>query len=209
VSGGEDEVRRRAEEELNVHQVQVSAFRAGTGKVPDVWRQSYEKLLAPFEAEWKRTKNPLWVWRALRVAFRGPERDVHVLPKWITDYLDAVAWRISALGIGQDHRGATLPVGLRVPKPGPMLRRGYGSKKRKRQAATDLLPDALGFTQGRRAGSSAFSKDARDQEQAEIIARFRALTAQGMTDKDARAALLREQNRDDDRQLRRVLKRGG
>ena len=196
MSGVHNKVRRSAEEELRAHEAQVSAFHAGTGKVPDAWQQGHAKLLAPFEAEWKRTGNPLWVWRALRVAFRGAEGNVHALPQWIADYLDAAAWKVSALGIGFDHRGST------PPGPHAPLRR----KLRKAEKPSDLLPDALGFTT---MGRSVFAKDVTDQRNTDMAERYSHWLAQGCKPAEARAKVLEEQHRYDDRWLRRTLKAMG
>jgi hypothetical protein len=181
---------------LRAHEVQVRAFHAGSGRVPDAWQTGHAELLAPFEAEWKRTGNPLWIWRALRIAFRGAEGNIHALPQWIADYLDTTAWKVSSLGIGLDHRGNT-PPGPHAPS-----RR----KLRKTEKPSDLLADALGFTT---MGRSVFAKDVTDQRNLEAAERYNYWLAQGLKAPEARAKVLEEQSRSDDRWLRRMLKSMG
>lgn len=137
------------------HDAQVDAYLHGDGPVPDEWQRYYLDGLKPFEIEWRKSGNPLWIWRALRVALPTPDdclppltaqfpkqhpvklfQQPHVLPQWITDYLYRVAWDITALSVGEDFR--TLGDGAPPHATGcDTLRRGFGPKQRKKQAPTD------------------------------------------------------------------------
>lgn len=184
--------------------------------MPDEWRKAQDKALAPYERRWRETNNPLWVWRALRIALPLPDEYWdpalpkhlqlrHPLPGWISDYLYQVAWNMSALSIGQDFRSRALTEPPYVSS-GQELRAGYGPKRRKRQAPTDLVAVALGLTGSQRDGTSAFYRDKLEQEKESIRKRYQHLLAGGEAPAEARAILLRELGRTDDSELKKVLR---
>lgn len=198
------------------HRAQVRAYRAGVGRIPEEWKRAQDKVLAPFERRWRETNNELWIWRALRVALPLPDEHLHPaiskhlqlrhpLPSWISDYLYYVACNISALGIGQDFRSRALTEPPYV-NSGKELRAGYGPKRRKRQAPTDLVSAALGLTGSQRDGSSAFYRDKRAAEDEELRDRYQHLLATGNKPAQARAILLQELGREDDSKLKEALR---
>ncbi len=201
---------------LRRHRAQVRAYRAGVGRMPDEWRKAQDKALAPFERRWRETSNPLWVWRALRLALPLPDEHLHPavprqlqlrhpLPSWISDYLYRAACNMSALGIGQDFRSHA-PTKPPYVNSGQELRAGYGAKRRRRQAPTDLVAAALGLTGNQRDGTSAFYRDKLEQEKEAIRERYQQLLARGEAPAEARANLLKELGRNDDSELKKVLR---
>lgn len=174
---------------------QDAAFARGTRKAaPDHVRKTHDRLMTMLEREWRRTNNPIWVWRAIGGGAVGAGRGSpkFPLPAWCADYLRTVAHRIQALSEGQDWRK---PIHEIPDDPELPVRPVNHSDRIGPDAAMKTVPAALGL---RKQGWNAFSADAAAHAREDELLRMAQLLGSEPTKAAARRAFMDETGRTDE-----------
>jgi hypothetical protein len=167
---------------------------------PDHWREAHSNRMAMFEREWLRTRNPLWVWRAIAAGAVGcgKRAPLFPLPTWCAAYLHTVASRLDNLAHGQDWRKPPKepPHDADVSARGTKVTREIGP-----DAAMDAIPAALGL---RRQGWNAFSADAAAETRERDLLRMAQLLGIERSKAAARRAFMAETGRTDEDTVRQL-----
>lgn len=175
------------------------AFAKGDREAPPaLGRKGYDAMMAMIEHEWRRTRNPIWVWRAIDAGALGGGRGApqFPLPAWCADYLRIVASRIQALSAGQDWRKPANEMRDAPSPPSPPLNQ---TRQIGPDAAMDLIPAALDL---RKQGWNAFSIDAAAQARDSALVRMAELMASEPNKKAARRVFMAETGRTDEASVR-------
>ena len=180
---------------------QDAAFARGKRKSPpDHVRESRDMIMAMLEREWRRTENPIWVWRAIGggAVGAGIGSPQFSLPAWCADYLRMAAHRIQALSEGRDWAE---PICEIPDDPELPIRRMKRPRQIGPNAAMDSIPAALGL---RKQGWNAFSIDAAAQARETDLLRMAQLLGSEPSKAAARRAFMNETGRKDKHSVRRL-----
>ena len=175
---------------------QWKEYKAGRRrKLPDEIDHVYREVMGLFEQEWEASKNPLYVWQAISFASSPVSHLYLPLPGWCRRYLAEAAYRI-VVELRKAHPNLGVVSSPPVPHHGDDAARSAAEWN-------DLVLRALGF---RRDGWNAYTEYAASYRRERLQRQFSQLLADGLSRRAARDVILREMDRYDDRELRRLLK---
>jgi hypothetical protein len=187
---------------------QWKEYKAGRRReMPDSLAHAHREVMGGLEREWEASKNPLYVWEAIQFALKPAGRLDLPLPGWCRRYLAEAAHQIVA-ELRKAHpphmvRSASSAGGHSNADDPPPAPHDGGDAARNAGELNDLALRALGF---RRDGWNAFREYAASYRHERLRIQFSQLLADGLSRRAARDVILRATDRDDDRELRRLLK---
>jgi hypothetical protein len=171
-------------------------------EMPDHVADLHREIMQSYEEDYNTSKNPLWAWCAIDFCLKGLKRNTSrdfPLPDWCKRYLAEVAHQIVAA-----LNKASPPPVITVARSGPPQE--WEDEQRATRRANewnDLALRALGL---RHEGRNAFTDYVANRHRDHLRARFAHLLASGLSRRAAREILLIQTGRDDDRELRRLLR---